>query len=78
MTTASEMVEKYLAAELDLLAGKEVSFNGRSLKMENLQEIRAGRLEWEGRVSREIAIKSGDKNSIGGRGFALARLDSDR
>ncbi|MFY9261325.1 MAG: hypothetical protein WAO71_12560 [Gallionella sp.] len=47
--TATEMRDKYLAAELALLEGKEVSFGDRKLKMEDLPNIIAGRKEIRGR-----------------------------
>lgn len=46
-----QMIDAYLAAELDLLAGKTTTINGKTMTMENLQEIRAGRLEWERRLN---------------------------
>ncbi|QDP47093.1 MAG: hypothetical protein Tp1111SUR522732_31 [Prokaryotic dsDNA virus sp.] len=59
MTIATDMLAAYIQAEKDLLAGKVISFNGRSLTRENLAEIRRGRQEWEQKVSSETAKKSG-------------------
>ncbi|MBP8221506.1 hypothetical protein D3C87_2139690 [compost metagenome] len=43
------MIALYLQAERDLLAGKQITFQGRSVTSENLNEIRTGRQEWERR-----------------------------
>lgn len=43
------MIGLYLQAERDVLAGKQVTFQGRTVSSENLNEIRAGRQEWERR-----------------------------
>lgn len=51
--TAQEMLDKYLQAEADVLAGKDVAFNGRRVVMADLPAIRAGRVEWERRVALE-------------------------
>lgn len=59
MSTATDMLAKYLEAEAALLQGKEVSFGDRRLRREDLAEIRAGRLEWEKRVSSEQAATAG-------------------
>ncbi|NEV60412.1 hypothetical protein G3446_00635 [Thiorhodococcus minor] len=50
------MRDLYLAAEQDLLQhGKSSAFEGRTLTMADLTEIRAGRQEWERRVMAELA-----------------------
>ncbi|GIU22215.1 hypothetical protein [Shewanella sp. MBTL60-007] len=48
---AQKMVDAYIAAELDVLDGKTVTVNGKTMGTEDLQAIRAGRLEWERRVN---------------------------
>jgi len=48
--TAQDMVDKYLQAEMDVLAGKDVQFNGRRVVMSDLPSIIKGRQEWERRV----------------------------
>ena len=53
MTTATDMLAKYMTAESAVLEGKDVSFGDRRLSMANLPEIIAGRKEWEARVSAE-------------------------
>lgn len=55
MSTATDMLAKYLAAESAILDGQEVRFGDRLLKMVNLPEIQAGRKEWEQRVAAETA-----------------------
>lgn len=45
-----KMIDAYIQAELDVLEGKTVTIAGRSMTSENLQEIRAGRQEWERRL----------------------------
>lgn len=59
MTIATDMVALYIQAEKDVLKGKSVSVGGRSMSRENLQEIRAGRNEWQRRVDQENAKKNG-------------------
>lgn len=71
MTTAAEMVAKYMEAEANVLAGKSITFQGRSMSMENLQEIRAGRREWEARVAQQSRVAS-CRPSIGGMSFSVA------
>ena len=74
MTTATDMLEKYMAAEQAILEGKEIRFGDRSLRMEDLPEIRKGRQEWERRVSCESRVSAGDPFAIGGATFSVARL----
>ena len=74
MTTATDMLAAYLAAESAILAGKEVRWSdGRHLRREDLAEIRHGRQEWEARVNAESATAAGQP-SFGGRTFAVADL----
>ncbi len=69
------MLAAYLDAEAAILSGKTVTFGGRTLSMENLNEIRKGRQEWERRAARESA---GAVPSIGGLGYSVARFDTPR
>lgn len=71
MTIAANMLAEYMKAEQAVLAGKTITFQGRSMGMENLQEIRAGRREWEARVAQEARLTSG-RPSIGGMSFSVA------
>lgn len=57
--TAQDMVDRYLEAELAILQGKEILFNGRKLIMDDLEEIRAGRLEWERRLRAQQSAAAG-------------------
>lgn len=74
MTTATEMLEKYIAAEAALLEGKIAKIGDRLLQMEDLAEIRAGRREWEGKVAGE-RVRSAGAPRLGGLGFSVARMD---
>lgn len=76
MTVATNMLAKYLAAEEAILEGKQISFNGRTLGMEDLDKIIAGRKEWEQRVSQE-AVKVSGKPTIGGMSFSVARFGGE-
>lgn len=67
--TPQQMVAKYLQAEMDVLEGKTTIFGGRTLTMADLPDIRAGRLEWERRVSTQAA------QVRGGRGYSLASFE---
>jgi hypothetical protein len=73
MTTVADMLSKYLEAEMAVLAGKTVTFQGRSMGMENLNEIRAGRREWEARVAQEQGRAAG-RPAIGGMSFSVANF----
>ena len=39
------MIDRYAAAELSVLEGKSITFNGQQMTLENLSEIRKGRQE---------------------------------
>lgn len=58
------MVDLYLQAEIDVLAGKDVTLGGRRVTMEDLSKIIAGRKEWESRL----------RSARGSQGFALADM----
>lgn len=74
MSTATEMLSKYLEAEVAVLAGKVVQFNGRALTMADLADIRTGRQEWQRIVNAEAAQAAGAP-TIGGLGYSVARFD---
>lgn len=63
MSTASEMVAQYRAAELAVLKGQSYMIStgtgSRQLTRANLAEIRAGRREWEQRLAAENARSQG-------------------
>ena len=45
------MIQRYAEAEMAVLDGKSIKFNGHEMTKENLSEIRKGRQEWERRLS---------------------------
>ncbi|HHL2713234.1 TPA: hypothetical protein ACQ39K_004902 [Yersinia enterocolitica] len=53
------MIQRYAAAEMAVLDGKSITFNGQSMAMENLSEIRKGRKEWEYRLANLLATRRG-------------------
>lgn len=59
MSTATDMVELYIQAEKDVLEGKTVQMDGRTMTLEDIGSIRAGRKEWESRVTNEAISASG-------------------
>lgn len=75
MTTASEMLGAYIEAEKAILAGKTISFQGRTMGMEDLESVRKGRQEWEARVARE-ADASASRPTFGGCRVSVARFGS--
>lgn len=58
MSTATDMLAKYLAAESAVLEGKTVNLGGESLGREDLDKIRRGRKEWERKVAAELGSPS--------------------
>lgn len=71
MSTATNMLAAYLAAESAILLNKEYQLNGRRVTRQDLPAIQKGRLEWEQRVSAENAAKSGHNSMV-----YYARFDS--
>lgn len=65
MSATTDMRDAYIAAELAILKGQSYRFGDRILTLANLQEIRAGRREWEQRASVEarLAASQGQANS---------------
>ena len=74
MSTATDMLAQYLAAESAILTGQEFTFEGRRLTRADLEAVRKGRMEWERKVVAEKNAAAGAP-SIGGLGFSVARLD---
>ncbi|EGF2667581.1 hypothetical protein IPA22_000341 [Escherichia coli] len=62
------MIQRYTEAEMAVLDGKSVTFNGQQMTMENLSEIRQGRQEWERRLAALIIRRRGHP------GYRLARF----
>lgn len=75
MTTATDMLAKYMAAESAVLEGKDVSFGDRRLSMVDLPAIIAGRKEWERRVAADTA-KTDKAPTIGGLEMKVASFNS--
>ncbi len=61
--SAQQMLDKYIEAEIAVLDGKSVSFNGRTYTQQDLPAIREGRREWERRVAQQ---------RVGGKSHSLA------
>jgi hypothetical protein len=76
--TAQQMLDAYLQAELDVLAGKRVRFNDGNtekwLDSEDLEWIIAGRKQWQAAVAGETAAASGAPR-FGGLSYSVARMD---
>lgn len=53
MSTATDMLQKYLDAETAILSGQTVRFGERVLTRANLIEVQQGRREWERKVANE-------------------------
>ena len=62
MSAATEMVELYIQAEKDVLEGKTVQMDGRTMTLEDLGSIRRGRKEWEDRVAGEAMVATGQSS----------------
>lgn len=75
--TPQQMLDAYLTAELAVLAGKEARLNingvDRVVRREDLDMIRAGRAEWERKVSQAANIAAGQP-TIGGLGYSVANF----
>lgn len=70
MPTAQAMYDAYLTAEVAVLQGKRVKMGDREVGLEDLAEIRKGRVEWERKRDIEAAQATGRSNP----GIALADL----
>jgi len=66
MTLEQEMLDLYIQAEKDVLAGKSITFRGETMNLEDLDAIRNGRKEWERKVA------SASRN---GRCFSLSSFN---
>lgn len=56
MTTATEMRDFYIAAELAVLKGQSFRYGDRYLTRADLVEIRKGRQEWEAKAAAETGF----------------------
>lgn len=61
--SAQQMLDFYIQAERDVLEGRTVTQNGRTLTMVDLPAIRQGRQEWERKVAEQRS------RGAGGPGF---------
>jgi hypothetical protein len=68
VTQATEMRDAYIAAETAILLGQSFELAGRKLTRADLEQVRAGRREWEQRVRDEAAVAAGG----GGLRYRLA------
>jgi hypothetical protein len=73
MSTATDMLAAYLAAESAVLQGKEARVGDRLFRSEDLEAIRAGRKEWEARVIAESG-RAAKVRTLGGLPIRHARL----
>jgi hypothetical protein len=64
MSTATDMRDAYIAAELAVLSGQSFSISGRTLTRSNLAEIRAGRREWEQKARDEASAAAGRRGPL--------------
>jgi len=67
-TDIESIIQRYTDAEIAVLDGKSITFNGQQMTLENLSEIRKGRQEWERRLASLLAQRSGRP------GYKLARF----
>ena len=67
-TDIESIIQRYTDAEIAVLDGKSITFNGQQMTLENLSEIRKGRQEWERRLS------SLNNQRRGRPGYKLARF----
>ena len=74
MSTATDMLAAYLAAETAILQGKELRFMDRWLRREDLEWVIKGRKEWESKVAAETTAAAG-VTSFGSARYAVATFD---
>ncbi|BBQ61545.1 hypothetical protein WP2S18E08_15280 [Escherichia coli] len=67
-TDIESIIQRYTDAEIAVLDGKSITFNGQQMTLENLSEIRKGRQEWERRLASLLAQRNGR------HGYKLARF----
>ena len=71
MSEATDMLELYIQAEKDVLEGKTVQMDGRTMTLEDLDKIRSGRKEWQNVVFNEQTTAAGQSSL-----YALADFSS--
>jgi hypothetical protein len=78
MSTATERLALYLAAEAEILKAEEVAFRSggggsdRMLRMSRLLEVRQGIKDLQREIAQETANAAGD-----GLGYSVANLSGD-
>lgn len=70
LTQAKRMLDRYMEAEDAVLDGRTITFEGRSLTLVDLPQLRAGRQEWERKVNSLERAAAG--RSVG---YSLASFD---
>lgn len=71
MSTATDLLAAYIAAETAVLTGAEYRLGDRMLKMADLSMIQKGRAEWQAKVNAETAAANGVP-TFGGLGHSIA------
>jgi len=71
MSTATDMLAAYIAAETAVLSGAEYRLGDRMLKKADLEFIQAGRREWQAKVNAENAATT-RVPTMGGLGYSVA------
>jgi hypothetical protein len=74
MSTTADRLDRYLAAEAEVLEFQSASFEGRTLTRANLPEITKKIEELEAKIAAENA-RAVKAPTIGGLSYSVARLD---
>jgi len=64
MSTATDMLALYLAAEVAVLKGTSFRLGDQMLTRANLAEIIAGRQNWQRQVNAELASAAGQRGPL--------------
>ena len=72
MSTASDLLALYIAAEEKILAGQAVTLGDLQLTMANLAEVRKERQN----IERRVAAESRQASGLGGPSVSLADFSS--
>lgn len=71
MSTATDMLALYVAAETAIMGGQSYTINGHTFTHANLADVQKGRREWQLAVNKENAGVTGKTS------FALADFTDD-
>lgn len=74
MSTATDMRDKYLAAEVAILGGQSYRWGDRQLNRADLAMVQAGRREWERKALAEARAATGQQSGPGVRYANLSGL----